>query len=87
MRTGIPLLMALLLTGCAEHWTRSGGPVPTNQDHDGEDIGSTWHASPARGRPCPPNEAAYRVRDLTKPWSQRRYLLPSGELCTPQRRI
>jgi len=38
-----------------------------------------------RGAACAGAQEGLRVRDLTRPWSRRLYLLPDGRLCSPRR--
>jgi len=43
----------------------------------------TGTAVTAPAHTCPPPGAQYRVRDLTRPWRERAYLLPDGATCRP----
>ncbi|MGB5650795.1 MAG: hypothetical protein WBM59_12005 [Sedimenticolaceae bacterium] len=37
--------------------------------------------------PCATESSRYRVRDLSVPWAQRRYLMTNGTICTPNRAL
>lgn len=82
------LLIAAGLGGCASVRPPATAEAPRALDPHILPI-DTASATPA-GNPavaalpaCPPSDAAYRVRDLTRPWHDRVYLLPDGGTCRP----
>lgn len=73
MKSSLVAVIVLLLAGCAGQAIRPDDTTTVVAQPD-----QVIMASVAQ-KPCQPIDAAYRVRDLTKPWSQRRYLLPSND--------
>ena len=67
------LLLSVLTAGCAS----TGALKPS------ETAGVTpTETTASHAEPCPPVEGPW-VRDLTRDWSERRYLRPDGRTCRP----
>lgn len=81
--------IAVTLGGCALQ------PARTTTDRAALTEPPAWHKTPAPGGGTPgssalvclPSDSAYLVRDLTRPWAERVYLLADGATCRPPRRV
>ncbi len=78
-RLAISCLLLAALAGCATTGKILEGP-PTGIEPDSEAPKSTPSARPDAS--CPPGDGPW-IRDLTRDWTDRRYLLPDGTSCTP----